>query len=174
MGAYLSGFLDGVRHATLLGVMPVVTCALVAILLCYILRNEHFRRNIYIIAGFAIIGGGIGVFVGSSRSSVVTIIAPVLVTAFSVVIGYIATKNKAPTLNNEVAMLSISLFVLSMLFCIFYAAGARENAEASEKQTDVLVNPLSYAYCKRLIDDGKYTTDDFKAKCALYLGSPLI
>jgi hypothetical protein len=174
MGPYLSGFLAGAGHATLLGVMPVVTCALVAMLLCYILRNKHLLDSIYIVVGLAIIGGGIGVFVGSSRSSVVSIMAPVLVTAFSVVIGFIAAKTKKPTLNPEVAMLSISLFVLSMLFSIFYAAGARENAEASEKQTDVLVNPLSYAYCKRLIDDGKYTTDDFKTQCALYLAPPLI
>jgi hypothetical protein len=174
MGAYFSGFLDGVRHATLLGVTPVAICALVGVLLCYILRNAHFRNNIYIIVGFAIIGEGIGIFVGSSRSSVVTIIAPVLVAAFSVVIGFLATKHKTPTINADVAMLSISCFVFSMIFCLFYAADARENAETSDKQTDILINPLSYYYCKRLIDDGKYSTDDFMKKCAIYLAPPLI
>ncbi len=122
------------------GVVPLVLVILASGAIAYACRSffdpKLRNRAPHLIAGFASLGGAIGLFTGSSRSPVVAAMLPAFITFLTALVTYALDSSRGRLLRPLIPALMLAT-VLSSVFTSYYASSARNVREEWERELEL-------------------------------------
>ena len=151
------------------GVMPIlIVCAAFFLIVLFTRRwlPDDLRPSAPgLSAGFASIGGAIGLFTGSSRDPVVSAMLPAFIALVTIFVSYVLDADKARPYRPLVPTLLLAI-VISSVFATYYSSSARNVREEWERELDLYADQFKeqqVAIVRKLfekaVDDGKLNRD---------------